>query len=1053
MEQLFLKILNMSITAGWIVIAVLLFRTVFKKAPKWINVCMWALVGIRLVLPFSFESVFSLIPSAKPVPENIMYTQTPSLQTGIPVINSTVNPIISESLAPNPGDSANPMQILVFIAAVAWLIGIFAMAVYAAVSYFAVKRKVREAAILKDNVMICDGIATPFILGIIKPKIYLPSTLSEKDATYVIAHERAHLKRGDHFIKPLGFLLLSVYWFNPLLWAAYVFLCRDIELACDEKVIKDMGEEIKKPYSEALVNCSMKRRMVAACPLAFGETGVKTRVKGILKYKKPAIIIVVLSLIACAVFALCFLTNPKTSVNDKLSVFIDCTLAEKYQTKETHGHASCLDWEVIGTKTKGSEKTLYMWVLYEEYSFDGTDLHHESGAHTFTSVTVRKEDGNYTLTEYRVPRDGSYYDDDIKEMVPFYLYKKALDSQRYYEGQHEKCIKLALEYFGISQSFIGGVDGPSNVVSTKKLTLEDLITLSKKGDDLKWSDFDGYTCYETGSGLYIKVYEIDEMFSLSIGGSYNMETDEYEAMYFYLSAYDITDVLMDIRYGDVEEFISQHKDNPIAKELSASWHLCPVGANENVYSELIKYYGVPKDASLNHILYLNTVKITSTKEFEEFIKRMDPLMDFSLSYPDKDAFTTPSFDSIKGEYTSEYFKNNTLFLVYINSGPPERYTVARAFIIEEELSIGIAETLYASTDTKAEGWLMCVSLSNDDITEAKDYSAFISESYDPDSILMDLPVASYHYTGSKVSDPYKPSVYLCRDGTFQFNFSPLDSSINDGTYAVAGERLVLASHDGTSVWYFDIENQNLVFDKEHSSKIRFTDIPDGAVFELALPYEPVIKDEGTDTEGEETEAETEAPETQAADTVAVGEETVVIDVFNYDGSEAETEPPKKTIVSIVDKSDKGGIRLPECEFFFEKDGYEFYFGYPISNSVIVTYSDGTSQNIKDALNDGNATVYDLDAYGISFYSNPPIVKNIVDKTKDPESMILLLCLIEEFYEDETYVYSFSVMKSGAVVVYYLGGNRDNVKNALRVGYISINDLDKYGIEYFKEPKE
>lgn len=312
MEALFLKLFNMSITAGWIVLAVVLLRLFLKKAPKWISCLLWVLVGLRLVLPFSFESILSLIPSAETVPQEIFYAQKPTIHSGVPFVNSTVNPVISESLAPEVGTSVNPIQIVIFIASIAWCIGVAGMVIYALASFLRLKHKVRFSAPLRENIYICDDISTPFILGVIKPKIYLPSALGEKEAEYVIAHEKSHLKRLDHLWKPLGFLLLTVYWFNPLLWLGYILLCRDIELACDERVIKDMGAEEKKAYSSALLDCSIPRRMISACPLAFGEVGVKNRIKSILSYKKPGFWIIVVSLVACAIAAVCLLTDPKS---------------------------------------------------------------------------------------------------------------------------------------------------------------------------------------------------------------------------------------------------------------------------------------------------------------------------------------------------------------------------------------------------------------------------------------------------------------------------------------------------------------------------------------------------------------------------------------------------------------------------------------------------------------------------------------------------------------------------------------------------------------------
>ena len=310
MSDLFLKIINMSISAGWIVLAVLLLRFALKKAPKWVNVLLWAIVAVRLICPFSIESALSLIPSTETISPGIMMEQTPAIQTGVPAINSVVNPVIGQSFAPTPGASANPLQIWIPILAIIWAVGIAALLIYAAVSYWRLRRKVSEAVILRDNIFQSENVASPFVLGIIKPHIYLPYHMEEQDLSHVVAHEQAHIKRRDHWWKPLGFLLLTIHWFNPLMWLAYVLLCRDIELACDEKVIKELGNEQRADYTQALVACSVNRRMIAACPLAFGEVGVKDRVKSVMNYKKPAFWIVVVAVIACIVVAVCFLTNP-----------------------------------------------------------------------------------------------------------------------------------------------------------------------------------------------------------------------------------------------------------------------------------------------------------------------------------------------------------------------------------------------------------------------------------------------------------------------------------------------------------------------------------------------------------------------------------------------------------------------------------------------------------------------------------------------------------------------------------------------------------------------
>ena len=324
MSELFLEIVNRSIAASWIVIAVLILRFCLKKAPKWVNVLLWGIVAVRLIFPFSIESALSLIPSAETVSPSIMMETAPSVQTGVPALDQVINPVIDHSLSPAPGASANPLQIWIPVLTVIWLLGVAALFLYSAVSYRRLRRRVCEAVILRDNIYQSENVCSPFVLGIIRPKIYLPYHMDKREMDHVIAHEQTHIRRRDHWWKPLGFLLLTVHWFNPLLWLGYILLCRDIELACDEKVIREMGSEQRADYTQALVSCSVSRRSIAACPLAFGEVGIKERVKSVMNYKKPAFWIVLASVVVCAVAAVCFLTDPKTersspSVGDNVS--------------------------------------------------------------------------------------------------------------------------------------------------------------------------------------------------------------------------------------------------------------------------------------------------------------------------------------------------------------------------------------------------------------------------------------------------------------------------------------------------------------------------------------------------------------------------------------------------------------------------------------------------------------------------------------------------------------------------------------------------------------
>lgn len=312
MAAVFLKLLNLSISASWLVLAVLVLRLVSKRSPKWMNVLLWGMVALRLMLPFSIESALSLIPSAETLsPEVVRFDPAPTITSGVEFIDNAVNPSLSESFAAAPLASVNPLYVWTYLAGWVWLIGLGAMLLYALVSYLRLRRRVSVSLCVRENIYLCDAISSPFILGVVKPRIYLPSGLDEVERQNVLSHERAHLTRRDHWWKPLGFALLAVYWFNPLLWLAYALLCRDIELACDERVIRTMDESAVKTYSTVLLACSMPRKAVITCPLAFGEVGVKERVRNALRYKKPAFWVVAASVAVCVVVAVCFLTNPE----------------------------------------------------------------------------------------------------------------------------------------------------------------------------------------------------------------------------------------------------------------------------------------------------------------------------------------------------------------------------------------------------------------------------------------------------------------------------------------------------------------------------------------------------------------------------------------------------------------------------------------------------------------------------------------------------------------------------------------------------------------------
>lgn len=504
MGDIFLKILNMSIAASWLILAVMLFRFILKKVPKWITVLLWGIVALRLVVPFSFESALSLIPSAETFNAHNIQYETPAISSGIPAINNAVNPVLGETFAPNPAGSVNPLYVWTFIVSMIWLIGIAAMLLYAVISYVRVRRSVAERIPYEGNIFLCDHVKSPFILGLVRPKIYLPSNMDATAMEPVIAHEKAHLARRDHWWKPLGFLILTVHWFNPLCWVAYVLLCRDIELACDEKVIRQMDLDGKKRYSTALLECNAQRRLVTVCPLAFGEVGVKERVKNVLNYKKPAFWVIIAAVVACGVVTVCFATNPVTA---------------EPNTPNAERPTLLMDGAAYVDP--------YMPVSYLPYGYQ-------------SAGKLTEEQANNTGLE------GIEYFVHPSETEDFYTYQ-------------ECGTPISIDTVDSTKrqwAYVRWIRAGNNAVDGRKLTLDDVVMLSQKGDALSWSDFERYQGREVGSGLYIMRYEIDELFDVLVGG-----VPDEMPWYIYLRVNNEADDRIDIRTEDVSAFAEAHRND------------------------------------------------------------------------------------------------------------------------------------------------------------------------------------------------------------------------------------------------------------------------------------------------------------------------------------------------------------------------------------------------------------------------------------------------------------------------------------------------------------
>jgi beta-lactamase regulating signal transducer with metallopeptidase domain len=311
----FLTILNMSLTAGYVILFILLIRLPLKKASKVISYALWSVVAFRLLCPFSFESILSLIPmNTSPIPQNILYQQTPQINSGITAVDSFVNRSLPVPVATQ---SANPLQTYAQIGSCIWLLGIAVMIIYSVVSVLLLKSSLKRARFLEGNLYEADNLKTPFVLGIFRPRIFIPAGLSKEEKSYIIRHEQIHIHRLDHIIKPFAFLVLSIHWFNPLVWIAFVLMSTDMELSCDERVLKEMGGDIKKAYSASLLSLATEKRIINGSPIAFGEGNVRGRIKNVLNYKRPAFWAMTAAVIAVICVGVGLMANPKETAASK----------------------------------------------------------------------------------------------------------------------------------------------------------------------------------------------------------------------------------------------------------------------------------------------------------------------------------------------------------------------------------------------------------------------------------------------------------------------------------------------------------------------------------------------------------------------------------------------------------------------------------------------------------------------------------------------------------------------------------------------------------------
>ena len=795
MEKIFVHLLNMSITAGWIVLALVILRPLIKKLPKWVGCTLWALVGIRLLLPFSFESVLSLIPSVETIPPDIAMQRNPEVHTGIEALNHVVNPVITQSFAPKPDvlTSVNPLQVVEFVMANVWVVGIIVMLLYAVISFIALKLKLRTATLLEKGIYESELVATPFILG---KTVYLPYHLSKEEKEYCIMHERAHLKRGDHLIKPFAFLLLSVYWFNPLMWLAFVLLCRDIELACDEKVVKELGEAQRREYSLALVKNSVERKRITACPLAFGEIGVKERVKKVMNYKKPAFWVVVVAVALSIVLTVCLLTNPagmRITGIEEHSKMLDDVVAVEFISDGNSG--TVYDTEDIRSTLKKLRVDKYPVSQSRSETRDSTNR-----------LVIRYGDSNPTMLCFNADCTELWLDNGVK---PTYSY----------EVKNPEKVKALFD------KYLGTKNTPP-------------ITVLSSGSDL-----DGVSVsiknYDFGENPYIEIEWKNDTDNELVIGEY------FDLLYSNGMGNSFSCAKGDVVFHDIAYIIPAHNSTVMTYDLSSfdvsksGYYTFQANFNGHFWIDFIVDYGGFYQDDIIEIQPIENENLTklyqagnalspiSSMRFAP-IFRIDSKEEF-ISFAEEYDFIRPKdggFLKLIAEHCDEtIFENYSFFIAVVTSSP--KVSVGEFYVDEKEMRLSLVTN--ERFPEEVSDWLIITAKPKSELSNARPSAVLV---YEPKN-------TTYTYYFSP--DPFPPKLVLYEDGTGSFSYSALSSYMVYGPYTNDGEKIVLTTSDNRFHYTFRIDGEKLIFDAENSSEIpkyRYseneapkTPVPDGAVFE------------------------------------------------------------------------------------------------------------------------------------------------------------------------------------------------------------------------------
>lgn len=877
MQDLFLEVLNMSLTAAYVIVAVIIIRMLIRKLPKKYSFWLWSIAAFRLCCPFSFQSVMSIFnigifdmsraqtesgAQLEYVADNIVYEEIPQVTVGIPYANTIIN---NNLPAAEPTASANPMQIILAVLTVIWVTGMAAMLVYGVVSYIKIRLSMNTAMRLERNIYQSDKVGSPFILGIIKPKIYIPFGLDEDTRKYILTHEEYHLKRFDHISKIAAYIILSVHWFNPLCWVAFILMGTDMEMSCDEKVLAD-EENICKEYSRSLLSFAADRRFPAPGPLAFGETGVRSRIKNALGFRKPKLWAGIVAVAICIGAAVVCISNPMfmriTDINDAG----DCEkiFDEIYSVTVINSRG-----EQILTEEKDIARTVE---VLRSLKISRKAISRSENRNKVNTVAIRSTEND------EIPIF-IYFNEDYSE---FWI-NDGVKPSFTYEVKNPEEMSVFAQYGNTLTA--ENIEDAAKELETEKVTLFDFyedngILLAgcsyegKLGFAVFLQNADGSYEFEAASRAenlvprdsvksiatsYFMKYPHDymvvvsnnkELHTMKISGDLNKEIfvescpafiavdlSERHASEFSISYnfYDQSGKAIDYSaVGDmdgIEVEMSEQNATSTAAYISpmyiglekkdgktgleeAFWNMAD---NPQFYTEGTKHLPVIR------ISDIQTLESVTEKMSEYFLNQ-----------------SNEHFGVADEKYTEEFFERKTVFAILVSEGDFQNYHFSD-YVYDDNgnvvFNIESAADGGGVRGNEMSSLMVVYEFDKSNVANARSFDAVIKE------INYSFSDSATIYSYSNGREFIDPSVVL-DNGRFRFNTSLFSSYIAMGSYQTIGDTLILKTDDRKNTYVFKVEETAIVFDASQSSKIpsyRYASgeeplpaIPDGARFNMIM---------------------------------------------------------------------------------------------------------------------------------------------------------------------------------------------------------------------------